>query len=413
MAYEGIDKKIYESGIHYRPLQEYTTQQYKWPTTTEEDQLTTATGSAAGIPYTNAFTNAGDGPGQVPLGLTYDPRAVAKGPASGNYPITEATLKKGTSLQYEWPGEKEYVPSYITDQNLQDTYTGSTAYPVWDDKFQSTKDYWANKVLSADEQAFFDKKKAEFSLPEDEEKESWYSSLFAPRVQGTLGTRALAQYQAGQKLPFFLSNVAGMQSPFNPESANYNPNWEDQLNYLEMEDMVGIDPTSGLRKYTDESVLAGQNVWSGRGSNDPEEQLRKQLKKYKHTWDTKIRKNKKWDDDRKERWRKKYIGAAEKELSDLTTDDQRRADEYRAKQDTPGILYDKDQAKQNISEDQRRGAFIDTVRQDPGGSGDWKQQTEAKERQGVQVAGPGGGHGAYFKDGGRVPFFYGGLAGIL
>ena len=29
MAYEGIDKKIYESGIHFRPLQEYAMEEYK------------------------------------------------------------------------------------------------------------------------------------------------------------------------------------------------------------------------------------------------------------------------------------------------------------------------------------------------------------------------------------------------
>ena len=39
-----------------------------------------------------------------------------------------------------------------------------------------------------------------------------------------------------------------------------------------------------------------------------------------------------------------------------------------------------------------------------------EQQTAAKERQGVQVAGPGGRHGAYFRDGGLINFYiYGGF----
>ena len=242
---------------------------------------------------------------------------------------------------------------------------------------------------------------------------NWFQEkFFQPKVKGTLGDRAFGQYEAGQKLPSFFAGLARAQSTFNPESANYNPNWADQLNYLEMQDKIGIHPTSGLRQYGPESILSGKNVFSGFGSNDYEEQLQKQLEKYRKTWKTKVQKNK-WDEARKQKWWEKFIGRGETELAGITSDDQRRADEYRVQQDTPGILYNKGQAKQNVSEDQRRGAFIDTVRQDPGGSGDWKQQTEAKERQGVQVAGPGGGHGAYFKDGGRVPFFYGGLAGIL
>ena len=71
MAYEGIDKKIYESGIHFRPLQEYAMEEYKWPT--ENTEGITNAGAAAGIPYTNAFTNAGGGAG------SYAPRDLLPG----------------------------------------------------------------------------------------------------------------------------------------------------------------------------------------------------------------------------------------------------------------------------------------------------------------------------------------------
>ena len=40
-----------------------------------------------------------------------------------------------------------------------------------------------------------------------------------------------------------------------------------------------------------------------------------------------------------------------------------------------------------------------------GGGGTWHQQTKAKEKAGKQVAGPGFGKGAYFKDGGLINFF--------
>ena len=56
--------------------------------------------------------------------------------------------------------------------------------------------------------------------------------------------------------------------------------------------------------------------------------------------------------------------------------------------------------------DAAAGAFSNKVQQDSGGGGggggSWKDQTAAKERQGVSVAGPGFGKGAYFMDGGLV-----------
>ena len=47
-----------------------------------------------------------------------------------------------------------------------------------------------------------------------------------------------------------------------------------------------------------------------------------------------------------------------------------------------------------------------------GGGGTWHQQTKAKEKAGKQVAGPGFGKGAYFRDGGLINFYkYGGFLG--
>ena len=58
----------------------------------------------------------------------------------------------------------------------------------------------------------------------------------------------------------------------------------------------------------------------------------------------------------------------------------------------------------------RAGAYSPQVQQDPGGGGTWHQQTAAKEKAGVQVAGPGFGKGAYFADGGIVDLYnYGGF----
>jgi hypothetical protein len=89
------------------------------------------------------------------------------------------------------------------------------------------------------------------------------------------------------------------RNPLNPSASNYNPNLQGQIDMLEGmtgtkisgtyidpyntqlgftdnltgQAMIGRDPNSGLAKYGLGSVLAGQNVVSGFGTNDYEDQL--------------------------------------------------------------------------------------------------------------------------------------------
>jgi len=68
--------------------------------------------------------------------------------------------------------------------------------------------------------------------------------------------------------------------------------------------------------------------------------------------------------------------------------------------------------------DRAAGSHRDTVQLDPGGGGGpgrggtWHGQTAAKERQGVQVAGPGFGKGSYFNQGGRAGYAFAGPVGV-
>tara|TARA_Y100001938_G_C8064724_1_gene419521 strand:+ start:695 stop:1771 length:1077 start_codon:yes stop_codon:yes gene_type:complete len=121
--------------------------------------------------------------------------------------------------------------------------------------------------------------------------------LFRPRVRGTLGDRLEGQYQTGQKFPSWIAAIAGAQSPFNPDSRNWNPEMASQLNFLEGgtggkwtgtgnnltwtgdQMMIGRDPNSGQLKYGAGSVLEGKNVISGFGSNDYEEALNNYISK--------------------------------------------------------------------------------------------------------------------------------------
>ena len=93
------------------------------------------------------------------------------------------------------------------------------------------------------------------------------------KERGTLGTRLAAQKPI-VPLPSFAA--AYSRSPFNPDSPTYNPDFVDQLNFLELgDDMIGMSNV-GL-KYGSGSVLRGQNVISGFGSNDYLTQLNKYI----------------------------------------------------------------------------------------------------------------------------------------
>ena len=99
----------------------------------------------------------------------------------------------------------------------------------------------------------------------------------------------------------FTPMMALMQkrNPLNPNASNYNPNLQKQMDFLEgttgtrvfgtsdnlqFEDaaMIGRDPNSGLAKYGPGSVLSGQNVVSGFGTNDYEQQLANYISKMRN-----------------------------------------------------------------------------------------------------------------------------------
>ena len=93
--------------------------------------------------------------------------------------------------------------------------------------------------------------------------------------------------------------LANMRNPLNPSAQNYNPALQSQIDMLEgmtgtkitgtsgnlkfTDDqmMIGRDPNSGLAKYGPGSVLSGQNVVSGFGTNDYIGQLDKYIEKMK------------------------------------------------------------------------------------------------------------------------------------
>ena len=106
----------------------------------------------------------------------------------------------------------------------------------------------------------------------------FFSGLGTPKVRGTLGTRLANQKMLPIPLPSMITAQA--RNPLMAGAANFNPALEGQLNYLEGQDgYIGRDPNSGGLKYGPESVLSGQNVISGFGTNDYVKQLDKYINK--------------------------------------------------------------------------------------------------------------------------------------
>jgi len=93
-----------------------------------------------------------------------------------------------------------------------------------------------------------------------------------------------------------VGRLAAARNPLNPRASNYNPALQSQIDFLDgttgtrvfgtsdnlqFEDaaMIGRDPNSGLGKYGPGSVLSGQNVVSGFGTNDYVGQLQNYIDK--------------------------------------------------------------------------------------------------------------------------------------
>ena len=374
------DQEIRDEGYKFIPPQYYLQSSFVLPQTEEDDQVT----ESVGIPYTHAFTHStGDGPGQVPLGLTYDPNAVAatqaasvnnllqakgdpihiKGyehPASGTemhgYPTrTFSSVSEGTPAI----SEAKFPPGIMQIANYDEVFGPKTVVDSVTGK---------TRTLAAPER---------FSFPEEEEKESWFSSLFSstPKVKGTLGTRLKNR----PKLPLPSSWFAWTRNPLNPFSPNYNPKFEHQLNYLEMQDNIGRDQASGLLKYGPNTVLRGQNVMSLFGSNDPEEQLQKYIDKMLTRETKAMAKGRQLT-----AFQQKQLQKARDELSGI-------------KEGGGGNVEHTPTSSKSTYSAEERGSG--------GEAKDWGK-TETRESSGWESS--------PFEKGGLVNFFkYGGLAGIL
>jgi uncharacterized membrane protein YgcG len=86
---------------------------------------------------------------------------------------------------------------------------------------------------------------------------------------------------ASMALPAFgIFALANMRNPLNPKAMNYMPGLEQEMNFAASKGYITQDQ-SGLAKYGGNSVLSGQNVVSGFGTNSYIGQLEKKADYFK------------------------------------------------------------------------------------------------------------------------------------
>jgi len=139
---------------------------------------------------------------------------------------------------------------------------------------------WAMEKLGLDQQT--QNPKYTFGMPFTNNK----VSINPMRMIANRGIKSLMGGSSmGMALPLMAGGLglAYLRNPLRPGSMNYNPELKGQMDYLNFNNMLGSNESSGLTQYGPDSILSGQNIVSMFGTNDYEKQLNKYKNKYYDT----------------------------------------------------------------------------------------------------------------------------------
>ena len=201
-----------------------------------------------------------------------------------------------------------------------------------------------------------------------------------------------------------IGRFAAANDATNPNAFNYNPDLQGQIDFMKSQNDYGVMDQSGLNKITG-GVLAGKNLQSLFGTNDLTDMYEKQVGKYQNTYD-KIE-----DEEKKKQYNLRYLQPAimERQLNfdrQNTMNDAQgydatgrgRAYDYAGRDNEYGKHYSTITNKNaQINQDAGRGNF---------NPGTHTATNTAQQAQDYQDAG----RGQRFEKGGRVGYFFGGLA---
>ena len=386
------DAEIRAAGLYAIPQQKYLQNPFKIPTNTPVEEEET---ESFGIPNTNAFTNSGGGGGGIQTLNPYsNSRSAPINSAAFRDPLNQKIMDQIRNEGMTIKGKN--VPfSNRTYENQLNKYTDEEFMEAYPDMFniKTNRGFYQNTVDKLKDMGGLVANK--FSgLPGVEQGKSLINNIMDNTMVGRL---------------------AAARNPLNPKASNYNPALQGQIDYLkgmsvDGKMMIGKDPGTGLDKYGSDSVLSGQNVVSGFGTNDYMGQLEKNLERlegYKNPGDK----------------TKEMIEKTKQEMKDLEEEDDKNynnrqkglAEKIREqiKNKTIDVGFnihnddgDKPPPPPSNNNNDGGGGFDKAPGPDPTGS---------KER-GFNMHGDGkmadGGRAGYFF-GGRVNFKNGGLASIL
>ena len=206
------------------------------------------------------------------------------------------------------------------------------------------------------------------------------------------------------------SMIANATNPLNPKAFNYNPELAGQLNFMDEQfpGMMVNNPTSGLLQYAQGTPLAGQNVMSIAGSNDPIAQLEKQMARHQKTIDKLT--NEGWGD------------LTDAELKDKIQIHQNRFNKAQTLHDTI-LANKKSRIAERIKNERAAGAAANQATQRRAGrGGDHMSRSRSQgglgisraQAQAVSDANRAAGMGGWgLARGGRVGYANGGLASLF
>ena len=101
-----------------------------------------------------------------------------------------------------------------------------------------------------------------------------------------------------------------LTNPLRKGSRNYNPELQGQIDYASGRGLIDRNNSMGALRYNEDSVLSGQNVISGFGTNDYGKQLQKYRDKYSDTMP------------------KERLEKLDREIQDQITDDFDKTDKF-------------------------------------------------------------------------------------
>ena len=147
-----------------------------------------------------------------------------------------------------------------------------------------------------------------------------------------------------------------LTNPLREGSYNYNPNLAGQIDYASGRGYIGRNPNSGLMQYGPESVLRGQNVVSGFGTND----YRGQLGKKQSYFEDRINKGKNYSQTQYEKTLNEIKEYEQDQVNKELAEEKKQRNRKNYQAPYQGKVHDSGGGGGNISGSVSRGGTDDT-----------------------------------------------------